>query len=84
MIFRFVDLIYDDLVNLSSDGVLSKLLILIKEYVGSISVFDLMNFMAYSDSTFEGVDEKWKFLGSKMQVETFIQRIKKLKTDKNN
>ena len=82
----YINSIYDDLVNLNSNNVLSKnnLLILLKEYAGSISVFDLMNFMAYSDSTFEGVYDQWKFLGSKIQVETFIQRIKKIKTDKNN
>lgn len=77
------ELFYRDLLNFAEDDLLSKneLLKLLKSYSSRISVFDLMNLIALSDSTFEGVSKKWKELGNKMQVETFVFRIKTLNTD---
>ena len=78
--------LYDDLLNLTKDANLSKndLLRVLKSYASKISVFELMNMITYSDSTFEGVSDKWKKLGNEMQVKTFIQRIKDINTDNDN
>ena len=77
------ELFCNDLLNLTKKEPLSKdeLFRLLKKYSSRISVFDLMNLIALSDSTFEGVSQKWKELGNKMQVETFIFRMKSLNTD---
>ena len=79
------ELFYRDLLNLAENDSISKneLLKLLKSYSSRTSVFDLMNLIALSDSTFEGVSQKWKELGNKMQVETFIFRMKTLNTDSN-
>ena len=73
------------LLNLAENDSISKneLLMLLKSYSSRISVFDLMNLITLSDSTFEGVSQKWKELGNKMQVETFVFRMKALNTDSN-
>ena len=78
--------IYEDLYNLSKNEFFSKnnLLEILKDYAGKISVFELMNMITYSDSTFDGVSEKWKKLGNEMQVKTFIQRVKDINTDNND
>lgn len=77
---------YNSFLDLAKDDSISKddLLNLLKEYSSKISVFDLMNLITQSDNTFEGVSEKWKVLGNKMQVETFIFRMKSLNEDLNN
>ena len=78
-------LFYRDLLNLTEEDSISKneLLKLLKSYSSRISIFDLMNLITLSDNTFEGVSQKWKELGNKMQVETFIFRIKTLNNDQN-
>ncbi len=77
---------YKSFLNLTEEDSFSKnnLLGLLKEYSSEISVFDLMNLITQSDNTFEGVSEKWKVLGNKMQVETFIFRMKSLGNDSNH
>lgn len=40
-----------------------------------------MNLITASDNTSEWVSKKWTKLGNKMQVETFIFRMKALDTD---
>lgn len=79
------ELFYNNFLNLAKDDEISKneLLKLLKEYSSQISVFDLMNIITLSDNTFEGVSEKWKTLGNKMQVETFIFRMKSINEDSN-
>lgn len=79
------ELLYRDLLNLAEKNSISKneLLKLLKSYSSRISVFYLMNLITLSDSTFEGVSQKWKELGNKMQVETFIFRMKILNADSN-
>lgn len=79
------ELFYRDMLNLAEEDSISKnkLLKLLKSYSSRISVFDLMNLITLSDSTFEGVSQKWKELGNKMQVETFVFRMKALNTDSN-
>jgi uncharacterized protein (UPF0305 family) len=79
------ELFYKELLNLTQEDSLSKneLLELLKSYSNRISVFDLMNLITLSDSTFEGVSQKWRELGNKMQVETFVLRIKTLTNDQN-
>ncbi len=76
---------YEDLLALADEMKISQneLLNLLKVYSSRISVFDLMNLITQSDNTFEGVDEKWKVLGNKMQVETFIFRMKNINEDSN-
>ena len=78
--------LYADLLKLKNEKSLSKnnLLEVLKEYSSKISVFELMNMITYSDSTFEGVSDKWKKLGNEMQVKTFIERIKSLNVDDND
>lgn len=78
--------IYGDLFALAEADSIPKnsLLEILKDYSSTISVFELMNMMAYSDSTFEGVSDKWKKLGSEMQVKTFIDRIKMLNVDETD
>ena len=79
------EIFYNNFLNLADDDTISKneLLKLLKEYSSQISVFDLMNLITQSDNTFEGVSEKWKVLGNKMQVATFIFRMKNINEDSN-
>lgn len=71
-----------DLLNLTKEQITkNELLKLLKKYSNRISVFDLMNLITASDNTFEWVSKKWTKLGNKMQVETFIFRMKALDAD---
>ena len=80
------EIFYSNLLNLGVEDSISKnnLLKFLKEYSSKISVFDLMDLITRSDNTFEGVDEKWKVLGNKMQVETFIFRMNAINNDSNS
>lgn len=70
------------MLNLTKEQITkNELLKLLKKYSSKISVFDLMNLITASDNTFEWVSKKWTKLGNKMQVETFIFRMKALDTD---
>lgn len=70
-----------DLLNLTKEQITkNELLKLLKKYSSRISVFDLMNLITASDNTSDGF-RKWTKLGNKMQVETFIFRMKALDTD---
>lgn len=78
--------LYDDLFKLAQGDEISgnNLLSVLKDYAGKISVFELMEMITYSDSTFEEVNDKWKRLGNEMQVKTFIERIKSINVDEND
>ena len=60
-----------------------NLLKLLKKYSSRISVFEMIYLITTFDNNFEGISQKQTKLGNKMQVETFIFRMKALDTYSN-